>query len=152
MDQPKRGEWCFFESFLLLTPLCIGRGVHDDDELVDLCVDECEGLRPAFELSSGTSMRAKHLRSYTEASLKAHVMSHGGPDGLVPPWLDCNNLFPLLRDSEGLASVKKAKVSTAIPSMVFGEGQSKPCVVFCFVSPSLILTNISTSGLCAGNH
>jgi hypothetical protein len=71
--------------------------VHDDDELVALCVDEYEDLTPAFKLGNGTSMRIKHLRSYTEASLKAHVMSHGGPDGLVPPWLDSNNLRRLLR-------------------------------------------------------
>ena len=80
------------------------------------------------------------------------VEKNGQNPLLALAWLDANNLRSLLRDSEGLASVKKAKVSTAIPSMVFGEGQSKPCVVFCFVSPSLILTNISTSGLCAGNH
>ena len=69
-------------------------------ELVRLCTDEYEDLAAAFDLGDGKSMLVKHLRSYTEASLKKHVMDHGGPDGLVPPWLDDNNLRSLLWDDQ----------------------------------------------------
>jgi hypothetical protein len=68
--------------------------VQDDDELVALCVDEFQGLKKTFEQSG---LRVKHLRSYSEESLIRYVRSHGGPDGLVPPWLDANNLRSLLR-------------------------------------------------------
>ena len=61
-------------------------------ELVRMCNDEFEDLEAAFTLPNDKSMLVSDLRSYTEASLKKHVMKLGGPDGLVPLWLDDSHL------------------------------------------------------------
>ena len=65
------------------------------------------------------------LRSYTEETLKKHVKEEGGPHGLVPPWLDANNLRPLLRDAQasnksvrmGVPLMELPKVSVSCPSL-----------------------------------
>jgi hypothetical protein len=58
----------------MLTHLFVaGNVVSDDDELVRLCEGEFSELAGAFKLGSGASMRVKHLRSYTEGTLKELV-------------------------------------------------------------------------------
>ena len=95
--------------------------VDDEDELVGLCEGEYVGLKAAFTLGGGTSMRVKHMRSYTEDRLLDEVEKRGGERLLVLPWLDAYNLRPLLRESP--AVTKKAKVAEVIPPVVFGADQ-----------------------------
>lgn len=111
-----------------------GRGAHEslldreadgEDELVGLCVGEYVGLKAAFTLVGGASMRVKHLWSYTEDRLLDEVEKRGGERLLVLPWLDAYNLRPLLRDYESPAMVKKAKVAEVIPPVVFRADQGK---------------------------
>ena len=103
----------------------LDRKVDNEDELVRLCEGEYGGLKTAFSLGGGVSMRVKHLRSYTEASLKELVREKSGPWELLPPWLDANNLRPLLRDYESPAVTKKAKAAESIPPVVFRADQGK---------------------------
>ncbi len=125
-----------------------GNGVNDEDELVGLCAGEFSELAGAVRLGSGASMRVKHLRSYTEGMVKDYVMKHGGPDGLVPSWLNANSLRVLLRDYQSPTTVKKLKGAKAIPPLVFGEGQGLVSLLFA------IRTHIfmRSSGVCAGNY
>ena len=120
---------------------------RDEEELVPLCVGDYGSLKGAFTLQGGASMRVKHIRSYSAAELKRHVMDHNGPDGLVPAWLDENNLRPLLRDYLDPTEVKRPK-GASIPSGVFGEEQSKSVsllvVLFIFLT-----AHHSSGGLCS---
>jgi hypothetical protein len=99
--------------------------VDDEDELVGLCEGRFGGLKKAFALGSGGSMVAGDLRSYSLEELKDEVKKEGGEWKLVPPWLDANNLRPLLRDYESPAVTKKAKVAESIPPVVFRADQGK---------------------------
>jgi hypothetical protein len=53
------------------------------------------------------------------------VEKRGGERLLVLPWLDANNLHPLLRDYETPAGTKKAKKAESIPPVVFRADQGK---------------------------
>ena len=103
----------------------LDREVDDEDELVGLCEGEYVGLKAAFALGSGASMRVKHLRSLSLEELKVEVEKRGGDRILVPPWLDANNLRRLLRDYESPAVMKKAKAAESIPPVVFRADQGK---------------------------
>ena len=59
-----------------------------------------EGLKASFTLSNGDSMLVDDLSGYTEETLKKHVEGKGGPDGLVPGWLQKHQLWRFLRDYE----------------------------------------------------
>ncbi len=87
--------------------------VKDDDELVSFCEGEYayDGLKAAFTLGGATFMRARHLRSYTEAQLLDDLEKQGVNRLLVRPWLDDNNLRRFLRDYQSPAAVKKAKTA-----------------------------------------
>jgi hypothetical protein len=85
------------------TELSAEREVPDGDtQLVPLCTDDYAGLAKAFG-----SLRVKHLKSYTLEELMALVKGEGGPHGLVPPWLDHNNLRSLLRDHQSPAAKRR---------------------------------------------
>jgi hypothetical protein len=98
------------------------REVKDDDDLVFRCEGEFVGLRAAFALQGGASMKVSDLRSYTSSELMDHVMKHNGPDGLVLPWLDATNLRRVLRDYQSPTILKKAKEdsSSSPPGLVPG--------------------------------
>jgi hypothetical protein len=40
------------------------REINDDDDLVSLCEDRYDGLKAAFSLQGGASLKVRHLRSY----------------------------------------------------------------------------------------
>ena len=68
----KRGEYC--ERLACFYSPCVAeRHDRDEEELVPLCVGEYEGLKDAFMLQGGASMRVKHIRSYSVAELQEHV-------------------------------------------------------------------------------
>ena len=77
--------------------------VTEQTELVELCDEEYVGLAKCFTLPGGVSMLVKHLKGYTEETLKKHVMDHDGPDGLVPGWVVEHELEDYLKPA------KKAK-------------------------------------------
>ena len=87
----------------------LDREVGDDEELVGLCQGDFVGLKAAFSLDGGGSMKAKHLNSYTEATLMAFVKGEEAPSGLVPSWLDETGLRRRLRDYQSPTLAKKAK-------------------------------------------
>ncbi len=87
----------------------------NEQELVALCKDDYVGLKAAFTLGEGASMRVKHLRSYTEGTLKELVKDKSGPWELLPPWLDANNLRHRLRDYQDPDIFKKAKTVVDLP-------------------------------------
>ena len=66
--------------------------VAPETPLVAFCTGRFQGLAKSFTLPDGTSMLVDDLCGYTEATLKRHVMDHGGPDGLVPAWLKQHGL------------------------------------------------------------
>ena len=109
----------------MLTKSLLDREVDDEDELVGLCEGEYVGLKAAFTLSGGASMRVKHLRSLSLEELKVEVENRGGDRILVPSWLDASNLRCLLRDYKSPAVAKKAKVAESIPPVVFRADQGK---------------------------
>jgi hypothetical protein len=83
--------------------------VGDDEELVGLCEGDCVVLKAAFSLGGGGTMKAKHLNSYTEATLKELVRDKSGPWELLLPWLDETGLRRRLRDYQSSTLAKKAK-------------------------------------------
>ena len=109
----------------MLTKSLLDREVDNEDELVGLCEGEYGGLKAAFTLGGGASMRVKHLRSYSLEELVKLVKEKSGPWELLPPWLDANNLRCLLRDYKSPAVTKKAKVAESIPPVVFRADQGK---------------------------
>ncbi len=86
-----------------------------DTLLVSLCTDEYADLAPVFG-----SLRVKHLRGYTEETLKGHVMLHGAPDGLVPPWLKEKNLRSFL-DNDRPAKHHRTESASSPPPKSLGE-------------------------------
>ena len=112
------------------------REVDDERELVGLCEGEYVGLKAAFTLGGGASMRVKHLRSYSLEELKKLVREKSGPWEFLPPWLDAVDLRRLLRDDQSPAVAKKAKVAGTILPVVFGADQGGPFfVVSLFLLP-----------------
>jgi hypothetical protein len=134
----------------MLTHLFVaGNVVSDDDELVRLCEGEFSELAGAFKLGSGASMRVKHLRSYTEGTLKELVQEKKCAWELLPSWLDANNLRVLLRDYQSPSMVKKLKVAQSIPPLVFGENQGLVYLLFV----AFVLISLERSArVCAGNY
>jgi hypothetical protein len=65
-------------------------------KLLELCDEQRYSERGDFELSlaecfKGMDVRA--LKGYTKEELMAFVEGKGGPDGLVPGWLEENQLW-----------------------------------------------------------
>ncbi len=77
---------------------------------MELCHGEYGELKGAFTLPSGASMLVKHLKGYTEDTLKKHVEGKGGPDGLVPGWLEEHQLWRYLRGYVSPTITKMAKI------------------------------------------
>lgn len=108
-------------------PPVVREEVTEETKLVDLCVDEYAEKRGKFKCSLAEcfdGMCVKHLKGYTEDTLKKHVMEHGGPDGLVPAWLEGNELGQYLKKS-----TNKAKDSEEAPG-----GVPSSCSFFFFLS------------------
>jgi hypothetical protein len=82
--------------------------VTEETKLVELCVGRHELLQGAFTLPGGVSMIVDDLKGYTMEELMAFVKRESGPHGLVPGWLEENQLWRFLR---GYVSpiTKKAK-------------------------------------------
>jgi hypothetical protein len=80
-----------------------------------LCTGRFAKLGLAFTDADGDSMTVADLQSYTEETLKEHVLLHKGPDGLVPPWLDANSLRPLLRVVEQASPATTATGPQLVP-------------------------------------
>ena len=88
-----------------------GNEQEEETLLFVFCVEDFAGLKAPFN-----SLRVKHLRSYTKAELIALVERKGGPDNLVPPFLqqrlsDGRSLESFLCSSHdgGEAAQKKLK-------------------------------------------
>lgn len=121
----KRGKCLMCLLFFFCSAAFAERHEGDEVELVGMCVGRFQGLKDAFTLQGGSSMMVEDIRSYSFAELQAMVEKKNCPWELVPPWLDANDLRPLLRDYVAPAELKKAKPAISIPSGLFGEGQSK---------------------------
>jgi hypothetical protein len=86
--------------------------VTDETNLVEFCVEQRYSERGVFEVSlaecfKGMDVRA--LKGYTKEELMAFVEGKGGPDGLVPGWLEENQLWRFLRGYVSPAITKKRK-------------------------------------------
>lgn len=86
--------------------------VTEETKLEELCDEERYSERGDFERSlaecfKGLDVRA--LKGYTEETLKKHVKEEEGPHGLVPGWLEENQLWRFLRGYVSPIITKKAK-------------------------------------------
>ena len=76
---------------------------------MELCDEEYRGLAKCFTLPDGVSMLVKHLKGYTEETLKNEVERQGGPRMLVPGWLEEKGLRRFLDGYVSPTITKKAK-------------------------------------------
>jgi hypothetical protein len=110
--------------------------------LTALCTGGFAKLARAFTDADGDSMTVAHLQGFTEATLMSFVERKGSSDGLVPSWLDANNLRPLLRVDRGhsastaavdpqllplgdLSTMLVPAAEVPLPSMLVSDDQNK---------------------------
>ena len=101
--------------------------VTEETKLVELCDEEYRGLAKCFTLPDGVSMLVKHLKGYTEETLKDEVERQGGPRMLVPGWLVEHELEDYLKPT------KKAKSGDGSGSGSGSSSSASPGKRTCFL-------------------